>query len=405
MNPIQHDQDFLKTLSLLYVEDDPDTRVQLGRFLQNRVGTLVTAANGAEGLAAYHAHQPAIVVTDIQMPEMDGLTLAQAIKSTIRSQDITVPIIVTTAFEQTDYLLRSIEIGIDKYIIKPVDPDRLHQALLECAHSLRIVAEKTELETQNRQLQKAESLGRMAGAIAHHFNNQLYAVTGNLELALSDTTLNEHTANFLNEAMQAAFRASEVSGLMLTYLGQTPAKRNLLNLSDVCRRNLPLFMAGIPKEIVLKTDLSSPGPIVLTNENLIRQVLTNLISNAREAVGTGEKTIHLVVRQVAAADIPVAPRFPIGWVPKDNAYACIEVSDTGCGIPHPDIEKIFDPFFTTKFTGRGMGLAVTLGIIHAHRGGVTVESQPGQGSIFHVFLPIAPNIDLFSKPHGSRSQS
>jgi two-component system, cell cycle sensor histidine kinase and response regulator CckA len=132
---IHHDMngDFLSTLTILYVEDDPDAREQLGMFLERRVGRLITAENGAAGLAAFCGQHPHIVITDIQMPEMDGLTMAQE----IRRLDAAVPLIVVTAFEQTDYLMRSIEIGMDKYVAKPVNPDRLHAALLECADRLR----------------------------------------------------------------------------------------------------------------------------------------------------------------------------------------------------------------------------------------------------------------------------
>jgi signal transduction histidine kinase len=383
MNHVKNDSDFLKTLTLLYVEDDPDTREQLGKFLKQRAGKLITASGGASGLAAYHTSRPAIVITDIQMPGMDGLTMAKE----IRGLDAAVPVIVTTAFEQTDYLLRSIEIGVDKYVAKPVDPDRLHQVLLECAHRLRVEVERAELEAQNRQLQKAESLGRMAGAIAHHFNNQLQAVMGNLEMAMDDLQRGDNPIEILNEAMQAARRASEVSSLMLTYLGQTTAKREPLDLSEICRRNLPLLFATLPNDVILETEMSSPGPAILANENQIRQVLTNLVGNAQEAIAAAGRIIHLLIKPVSAADIPASHRFPIGWLPQDTDYACIEVSDTGCGIPAADIEKIFDPFFTSKFTGRGLGLPVVLGIVRANGGAVTVESEPGRGSIFRVFLP------------------
>ena len=253
MNHSKNDGDFLKTLSLLYVEDDLDTREQLGRFLRQRAGTLITAASGAAGLAAYHTHRPDIIVTDIQMPEMDGLSMTRE----IRVLDAAIPVIVTTAFEQTDYLLRSIEIGVDKYVAKPVDPDRLHRSLLECAHRLRVEAEKAELEAQNRQLQKAESLGRMAGAIAHHFNNQLQAVMGNLEMAMEDLPRGDNPIEILNEAMQAARRASEVSSLMLTYLGQTTAKRKPMDLSELCRRSIPFLCATLPNDVKLETEM--PG--------------------------------------------------------------------------------------------------------------------------------------------------
>ena len=98
MNHMNNDGDFLKTLTLLYVEDDPDTCAQLAQFLRQRVATLITAAGGAAGLVAYHTYRPAIVITDIQMPGMDGLTMARE----IRGLDATVPVIVTTAFEQTE---------------------------------------------------------------------------------------------------------------------------------------------------------------------------------------------------------------------------------------------------------------------------------------------------------------
>jgi two-component system, cell cycle sensor histidine kinase and response regulator CckA len=124
--------DYLSTLTILYVEDDHDAREQLSTFLQRRVGKLITANNGRTGLEAFTNQRPHIVITDIQMSEMDGLTMSQE----IRKLDSTVPIIVVTAFEQTDYLLRSIEIGMDKYVTKPVNPDRLHAMLLECADQL-----------------------------------------------------------------------------------------------------------------------------------------------------------------------------------------------------------------------------------------------------------------------------
>jgi len=390
MNQIKNDSDFLKTLTLLYVEDDNDTCEQLGKFLQQRVETLITAASGAAGLAAYHTHRPAIVITDIQMPGMDGLTMAME----IRKLNSTVPVIVTTAFEQTDYLLRSIEIGVDKYVIKPIDPDRLYKALLECAHRLRVEADMAELESQNRQLQKAESLGRMAGAIAHHFNNQLQTVMGNLEMAIDDLPQGENPIEILNEAMQAARKASEVSSLMLTYLGQTTAKHESLDISEVCRRSLPMLRAVLPKDVTLETDLTLPGPTIRANENLIRQVLTNLVNNARESIHTGAMAIHLIVKPVSAAEIPASPRFPINWLPQDNVYACLAVSDTGCGISDRDIENIFDPFFSSKFTGRGLGLSVVLGIVRACGGSVTVESDLGKGSIFRVFLPVTTDAIL-----------
>jgi two-component system cell cycle sensor histidine kinase/response regulator CckA len=250
--------------------------------------------------------------------------------------------------------------------------------------------ERAELEAENQQLQKAEGLGRMAGAIAHHFNNHLTAVMGNLELAIGDLPRDAVSAGRLTDALHAARDAAEVSKLMLTYLGQTHAQHELLDLSEVCRRSLPLLRAAMPKDMALDTDLPSPGPAISANANQVQQVLTNLVTNAWEAGIDGRGAVRVTVKTVPPAGIPASPRFPIDWRPHDTvSYACMEVVDAGSGIPVKDIEKLFDPFFSSKFTGRGLGLSVVLGIVQAHGGVVTVETTPGRGSTFRVFLPLS----------------
>ena len=259
----------------------------------------------------------------------------------------------------------------------------------DVAERKREEAQRKELEAQNRQLQKSESLGRMAGAIAHHFNNQLQAVMMSLEMAILE--LPEHTGPvaLLTDAMQSARKAAEVSTRMLTYLGHSHDHQASLDLSDICRRSLPLLRAAMPQRVDFVSDLPSPGPGVRGNANQLQQVLTNLVTNAWEASGDKPGAVRLTVKTVSAADIPAAKRFPIDWRPQQAAYACVEVVDAGGGISPDDIDKLFDPFFSSKFTGRGLGLPVVLGIARAHDGGVTVESEPGRGSAFRVFLPLA----------------
>jgi len=227
----------------------------------------------------------------------------------------------------------------------------------------------------------------MAGAIAHHFNNHLTAVMGNLELAIGGLPRGAGSAAILIDALQAARNAAEVSKLMLTYLGQTHARHEPLDLSEVCRRSLPLLCAAMPKDMVLDTDLPSPGPAISANANQMQQVLTNLVTNAWEAGVDGRGVVRVTVKTVTPADIPTSHR-PVEWSPRDRAYACLEVVDAGSGIADRDIENLFDPFFSSKFTGRGLGLSVVLGIVKAHGGAVTVETEPGRGSAFRVFLPV-----------------
>jgi two-component system, cell cycle sensor histidine kinase and response regulator CckA len=281
-------------------------------------------------------------------------------------------------------------VRVEATTAKDVDGALVCRAVMsDITENKRAEDERTKLEVQNRQLQKAEGLGRMAGAIAHHFNNHLTAVIGNLELSLDDPPRSGQAAGQIADALRAAREAASVSKLMLIYLGQTQAPHEPLDLAGVCRLSLPMLRATMPQNMVLETDLPSVGPTVTADVNQIRQALTNLVTNAWEAGGDAVSAIHLSVKTVRPADISASHRFPVEWSPHDHAYACLEVVDAGSGIPDEDIEKLFDPFFSSKFAGRGLGLPVVLGIVRQHGGAVTVETDPGRGSIFRIFLPVS----------------
>jgi PAS domain S-box-containing protein len=253
----------------------------------------------------------------------------------------------------------------------------------------RAEVEKEEAEVQKRRLQKAESLGRMAAAIAYHFNNKLQVVMGYLELTLESLAKDDKIINDLTTAKQAVDEAAEMSSLMLIYLGQVIGPRVLLNLSEICEECLSRIQSTMPKNVVLQTDFPSPGPTIMANSKQIELILTSLIGNASEAVGENRGTILLSTKMVSFADIPSLHRFPVNWQPETTSYAGLEIRDTGCGIMAKDIEKTFDPFFSTKFIGRGLGLSVVLSLVQAHRGVITVESVAGQGSVFRVFFPLS----------------
>ena len=250
--------------------------------------------------------------------------------------------------------------------------------------------EKKELEIQLWKAGKEESLNRMAGAIAHHFNNQISVVLGNLELALDDLSRNITTTvhELLTEAMKAARRAAEVSGMMLTYIGQNTGKQEFIDLSECCRESLPVIQDTLKDGISLETSFMTAGPIIAANVYQVRQVLTHLISNGAEASDNREGKISLTIKTIPASDISKNHIVPFDWKPNGEILACIEVSDSGCGITEADMDKIFDPFFTTHFTGRGLGLAVVMGIVRAWKGSISVASKKNQGSTFQIFLPL-----------------
>jgi CheY-like chemotaxis protein/signal transduction histidine kinase len=250
-------------------------------------------------------------------------------------------------------------------------------------------AERLRQESEIRKLQKTDSLNRMAGAVAHNFNNQLQAVMGNLELvsfALQDGT-DPH--ELLSEAVLATRKASELSQLMLTYLGQIPGKYVPADLAAICRDHLPALFARRAASMRIETHLPDPGPVALANQPQILQLLDHLCVNAQEAIGASPGTVVLRVDTVDSASLPATNRFPLDWTPQFPAYARLQVADTGQGIPPEDVDRIFDPFYSTKFTGRGMGLPVVLGIARSHNGAISVEANSPRGTLFNVYLPLA----------------
>lgn len=247
-------------------------------------------------------------------------------------------------------------------------------------------------EQQNQQLQKSESLGRMAGAISHHFNNRLQAVLGNLELAVQDLPDGSEPLKSIADAINECYKASEISGMMLAYLGKTPSRLKPVNLTDVCRRCMPMLRAAVGSATTIEYAFPSQGPAVKANENQIQQVLFNLTVNAWEASNKDNHRININISTVDSSAITAERRFPVEWQPIEGAYACLEVKDYGHGIAEREIDKIFDPFFTSKFTGRGLGLSVSLGIIRTHQGAITVESKAGQGSTFRIYMPVTNHI-------------
>lgn len=237
----------------------------------------------------------------------------------------------------------------------------------------------------------------MAGAVAHHYNNLLSVVMGNLELAIMDEPRNSGRLKLIQDAMKAARRAADISTQMLTYLGQGIGKQIPIHLSIICHRKLVQLNDTLPDTITLHTHLPDPGPLVRADAEQIAQVLSNLFLNASEAIGDKVGEIRVSIGMLTAAHAWVLNPYPVDWEPKSAEYACLSIQDTGEGMNPETVGKIFDPFFSTRFIGRGLGLSVVLGIVKAHDGAVSVETHSGSGSIFRIFLPVIDEIPLFEK--------
>ncbi len=375
-----------KTADILVVDDIPDNLDLLSEILASQGYRVRGATSGRLALQSVAAQVPELVILDINMPEMDGYEVCRRLKADPRTS--AVPVIFVTVRDEAEDEEKGLSLGAADYITKPFKPAIVLARVISQIRRRQAEEEKRALEEQLWRARKAESLGRMAGAIAHNFNNQLYVVIANLEMTLDDLPGDAPRRENIAEALQAARCSAETSRLMLTCLGQNMGKGEPIDLSDVCRRNLPSLRGVITDGITLETGLMDAGPVVRASPAQMQQILTHLITNAVEAIGDSGGKIMLATGILPADDISESSLALPGWKPDKNSYACLEVTDSGCGIAKDDLDKIFDPFFTTKFTGRGLGLAMVLGIVRHWNGVLGVESGKGKGTTLRVFFPL-----------------
>jgi len=237
--------------------------------------------------------------------------------------------------------------------------------------------ERHQLQDQLRQTQRLESLGVLAGGIAHDFNNLLTGILGNASIADARLKLDDPARPLLREVMAASRRAAELTQQLLAYAGKGRVCREHLDLLELVRELLPLVRPSIPAGVQLMLDLAS-APIQ-ADAGQIHQLVMNLIINAAEAIsGTGTVVLTSGIEEISGS---VTHRLP------PAKYAYLRVCDTGSGMDEATLGRIFEPFFSTKFSGRGLGLAAAMGIVHSHEGSIDVESAPGRGTTFTIWLP------------------
>ncbi|MDO9042321.1 MAG: PAS domain S-box protein [Desulfocapsaceae bacterium] len=242
----------------------------------------------------------------------------------------------------------------------------------------RDVTEKQRTEEELVKIKKLESVGVLAGGIAHDFNNILVAILGNINLALLDGNLEEKTRKLLSEAEKASIRAKGLTQQLLTFSkGGEPVKQTT-SIAEIIQESADFVLHG--SNVACRYSLPEDLWLVDIDKGQMSQVIQNIIINANHAMPDGGN-IQVNCENIDSLAIPGVS------LPVPNKYIKITISDNGIGIPKSLIDKIFDPYFTTKEEGSGLGLAVTHSIIAKHNGSISVESQPGEGTTFTLYLP------------------
>jgi PAS domain S-box-containing protein len=252
------------------------------------------------------------------------------------------------------------------------------------------------LEAQLRQAQKLETLGTLAGGIAHGFNNLLQPILGFTNLATDSLEPGHEAHEDLDYVTRAALRATELVKQMLTFSRQAEHERMPLLVHPLVNEAIKLMRASMTANIPMVTEISTECPPVLADATQINQVVMNLCANAYHAVRDqgGSIRVELTTTMVETTLLERLPGLKAG------EHVLLRVIDTGEGMDSATLERVFEPFFTTKRGGQGtgLGLSVVHGIVMSHDGALTVESEPGKGSSFSVYLPTTTSEARIAEP-------
>lgn len=247
------------------------------------------------------------------------------------------------------------------------------------------VTDTRRLEEQVRESQKLDALGTLAGGIAHDFNNILALLRGNLSVIRSEIAPEHLIMPSVLDMEKACNRATALVRQILTFGSRQDQDRRVLQLEDVVAEGMKLLRATLPAEIEIRTRYAPNLPTVLVDPNQIHQIIANLGINASHAIGrrSGMIEVQLDSLQIDSETAATSPDL------REGRYVRLRFTDNGSGIPREIIDRIFEPFFTTKGpnAGTGLGLSVVRGILKNHDGAITVYSEPGRGTRFHLYFP------------------
>ena len=376
-------------LRVLFVEDSPDDVALIRRELSRHGFDVQSDAveTRADFVRALESGQWDVILSDHSMAafnSLEALTL-------LRDRDSDVPFIIVSGTIGEDAAVEAMRAGAHDYVLKhnlrrlgaAVERELREAANRRMQRSTQQALHASELRLQHAQ--RMESVGRLAAGIAHDFNNLLTVIMGFTEFLIERLPTQDQPHQDAVQIRSAAQRAARLTKQLLAFSRQQVVERKVVDLVGAVTSLRPMIDRLIGEDILCEFNLAAPPQWVLIDPGQFEQVLMNLVVNARDAMPTGGRlTVSIAPGQV---DLHRAPDLNL----PEGPYVVLSVADTGHGIDKHTLECIFEPFFTTKAPGEGtgLGLSTVFGIVRQGNGAIDVESQPGQGTTFHVYFPLS----------------
>ncbi len=250
------------------------------------------------------------------------------------------------------------------------------------------ITERIQLEERLNQAEKMEAIGQLAGGIAHDFNNILGGIIGYADMSLEQVPEGSGLENNIKQILTAGERATHLVKQILSFSRQSAGTKTALYINPIIEEAIQLLRASLPSSIEISTNLPKGKKSVFVAATKIHEIIMNICTNAAHAMDEkGILKLSCVEKEIESEIDGLSGTIEAG------SYSVITIVDNGCGMDEEVLSHIFEPFFTTKEIGdgTGMGLAVVFGIVQGHGGNINIESEPGKGTTFQIFLP---NVDV-----------
>jgi signal transduction histidine kinase len=354
------------------VEDNADLLGYLAQEL-GRWYRVTPFSDSSRALREIAADPPDLIVSDIMMPGVDGITLARQVRADPRTAEV--PVVLLSAREEVEAKLAGFQAGADDYVHKPFDLQELrarielHLRLRAQAREIRLALEQLKkAETSLVQSEKMVALGRMVAGVAHEMNNPLHFLRGNLSLLRRRMAGDNSAGPMLADIEESVERMTAITRQLLLFGRKQPGEGSaVVNLSEVVPLAVKMVAPQVPRGVRILQQID--GEAVRANPQDLFQVILNIIHNALQAVDPESGEVR-----IAAA--------------RSGDRIELSVIDNGCGITKENLSRIFEPFFTTKApgSGTGLGLSIVQELVTAQQGTVRVQSEPGHGTTVSVSL-------------------
>jgi signal transduction histidine kinase len=382
--------------TILVIDDDFALRSLIAKRIGRLGFTVLTAADGVQAQKIIQAQAVDFIIVDHQLPGSTGLDIIDE----VWHKEMPIPFVMVTGQGDERLAVQAMKHGAEDYLVKdnefleklPTVVHRVWQKVQTQRQLEHAQQEKEILQEQLWQSQKIESIGRLAGGVAHDFNNMLGVIIGNTELALDiaqELPGGHSIQKYLEEVLGAANRSSDLTKQLLAFARKQVIQPKSENLNTVIASMLDMLRRLIGDSVAFIWQPAEQDVMVHIDAVQLDQILVNLCVNARDAIwetGT-DGCITISTEQVYVGQGQIGLHLDC----KAGEYAKLTIQDTGAGIAPDHIPLLFEPFFTTKEIGKGtgLGLATIYGIVRQNHGFIEVHSTVGAGSTFKVFLPIS----------------